>query len=69
MPRGTVKWFEWQRGYGFIQPEARGGKDVIVYVSAVERAGLSGLNEGQIVDYEVVTNDGTISAGTVKVQR
>jgi CspA family cold shock protein len=42
---------------------------VIVYVSAVERAGLSGLNEGQIVDYEVVTNDGTISAGTVKVQR
>jgi cold shock protein len=51
MPTGTVKWFNSQKGYGFIQPD-NGGKDVFVHVSAVERAGLSGLNEGQKVSYE-----------------
>ena len=45
MPTGTVKWFNSQKGYGFIQPQG-GGKDVFVHISAVERAGLSGLNEG-----------------------
>jgi CspA family cold shock protein len=49
MPKGTVKWFNSQKGYGFIQPQT-GGKDVFVHISAVERAGLSGLNEGQAID-------------------
>jgi len=52
MPQGTVKWFNGQKGYGFIQPDD-GSKDVFVHISAVERAGLSGLNEGQQVSYEI----------------
>jgi CspA family cold shock protein len=56
MARGTVKWFNAQKGYGFIQPESGGGKDVFVHISAVEKAGLSGLNEGQIVEYDEVPN-------------
>lgn len=51
MPVGTVKWFNSTKGYGFIQPEA-GGPDVFVHISAVERAGLGSLNEGQKVSYE-----------------
>jgi CspA family cold shock protein len=51
MPVGTVKWFNGTKGYGFIQPE-NGGADVFVHISAVERAGLRGLNEGQKVSYE-----------------
>ena len=51
MPTGTVKWFNSQKGYGFIQPDD-GGKDVFVHASAVERAGMSGLNEGQKISYE-----------------
>ena len=47
MARGTVKWFNSQKGYGFIQPTGGGGRDVFVHISAVERAGLSSLNEGQ----------------------
>jgi cold shock protein len=50
---GTVKWFNAQKGYGFIQPEG-GGKDVFVHISAVERAGLRELREGQRVAFEVV---------------
>ena len=53
MPTGTVKWFNSQKGFGFIQPQG-GGKDVFVHISAVERAGLSGLNEGQAIEYEEV---------------
>jgi CspA family cold shock protein len=68
MPQGTVKWFNSQKGYGFIQPQG-GGKDVFVHVSAVERAGLSGLNEGQAVEYEEVSNRGRTSAENLKVQR
>jgi cold shock protein len=49
---GTVKWFNDQKGYGFIQPDS-GGKDVFVHISAVERAGLRGLTEGQKISYEV----------------
>ena len=49
---GTVKWFNEQKGYGFIQPDS-GGKDVFVHISAVERAGLRGLAEGQTISYEV----------------
>ena len=51
MPVGTVKWFNSTKGYGFIEPEA-GGADVFVHISAVERAGMNGLNEGQKVSYE-----------------
>ena len=55
MPNGTVKWFNSQKGYGFIEPED-GGKDVFVHISAVERAGLSGLADGQKVSFEIVTD-------------
>ena len=54
MPKGTVKWFNPTKGYGFIQPQGGGGKDVFVHISAVERAGLSNLNEGQVVEYDEV---------------
>lgn len=52
MATGTVKWFNGTKGYGFIQPD-EGGADVFVHISAVERSGLSGLNEGQKVSYEL----------------
>jgi cold shock protein len=55
MTKGTVKWFNGQKGYGFIQP-ADGGKDVFVHISAVERAGMDGLAEGQKVTFELVAN-------------
>jgi len=55
MSTGTVKWFNSQKGYGFIQPDD-GGKDVFVHISAVERAGMSTLNEGQKVSYEMVAD-------------
>ena len=68
MATGTVKWFNSQKGFGFIQP-ADGGKDVFVHISAVERAGLSTLNEGQQVTFEVVTDRvrGRTSAEQIKV--
>ena len=53
MTTGTVKWFNAQKGFGFIQPED-GGKDVFVHISAVERAGMSSLNEGQKVSFDLV---------------
>jgi len=55
MPTGTVKWFNATKGFGFIQPND-GGQDVFVHISAVERAGLPGLNEGQKVNYELKTD-------------
>ena len=69
MARDTVKWFNSEKGYGFIQPEAGGAKDVFVHISAVEKAGLSGLNEGQIVEYDEVPNKGKTSAENLKLQR
>jgi cold shock protein len=66
MARGTVKWFNSQKGYGFIQPQ-NGGKDVFVHISAVEKAGLTSLNEGQTVEYEEVANKGKTSAENLKV--
>jgi CspA family cold shock protein len=68
MASGTVKWFNPTKGYGFIQPDGGGGKDVFVHISAVERAGLSTLNEGQQVEYELVANKGKDSAENLKVK-
>ena len=69
MPTGTVKWFNSQKGYGFIQPAGGGGgRDVFVHISAVERAGLSSLNEGQRVEYEIEDNRGKSSAVNLKVK-
>jgi cold shock protein len=67
MPAGTVKWFNPAKGYGFIQPSG-GGRDVFVHISAVERAGLSSLNEGQNVEYEIESNRGKESAVNLKVK-
>ena len=55
MNKGTVKWFNSQKGFGFIQPES-GNKDVFVHISAVERAGMSTLNEGQKVTFDIVAD-------------
>jgi CspA family cold shock protein len=68
MATGTVKWFNATKGFGFIQPDD-GGKDVFVHISAVERAGLRDLNEGQKVAYEIVADKrtGRSSAGNLKV--
>jgi CspA family cold shock protein len=68
MARGTVKWFNSQKGYGFIEPQG-GGKDVFVHISAVEKAGLTGLDEGQIVEFDEVPNKGKTSAENLKLQR
>jgi len=67
MATGTVKWFNPTKGYGFIQPQG-GGRDAFVQISAVERAGLSTLNEGQTVEFELVSNRGKESADNLKVR-
>lgn len=56
MNKGTVKWYNDQRGYGFIQPAAGGGKDVFVHATALEQSGIRGLSEGQEVSYELQTD-------------
>ena len=68
MATGTVKWFNPTKGYGFIQPQGGGGRDIFVHISAVERAGLRTLNEGQQVEYEEVANRGKTSAENLKVR-
>ena len=65
MPVGTVKFFNTQKGFGFIQPED-GSKDVFVHITAVERAGMRTLNEGQRVSYEIVTERGKQAAGNLQ---
>jgi CspA family cold shock protein len=67
MATGTVKWFNPTKGYGFIQPQG-GGRDVFVHISAVERAGLMSLNEGQTAQYEIESNRGKESAINLKVK-
>jgi CspA family cold shock protein len=66
MASGTVKWFNGQKGYGFIQPDTC-GKDVFVHVSAVQKAGMDGLPEGAKITYDVVPNKGKESAENLKV--
>lgn len=67
MAQGTVKWFNGQKGFGFIQPD-NGGNDVFVHISAVERAGLSNLNEGQKISFETETGrNGKASAVDLKL--
>jgi CspA family cold shock protein len=61
MAQGTVKWFNAQKGFGFIQPD-NGGADVFVHISAVEKAGLRGLNEGQKISFEITSEKGRNSA-------
>ena len=65
MTTGTVKWFNAQKGFGFIQPDD-GGKDVFVHITAVQAAGLNGLDEGQKVSYEVVTERGKQAAANLR---
>jgi CspA family cold shock protein len=67
MSTGKVKWFNPTKGYGFIQPQG-GGQDVFVHISAVERAGLSTLNEGQEIEFEVVNERGKSSAANLKIK-
>lgn len=67
MATGTVKWFNSTKGFGFIQPED-GGQDVFVHISAVERAGLSGLAEGQKVNYEIVRDNRSGKSSADKLQ-
>jgi cold shock protein len=67
MSKGTVKWFNPTKGFGFIQPDD-GGTDVFVHISAVEKAGLARLDENQKVSYELATNKGKTSAANLKVE-
>ena len=67
MPTGTVKWFNTVKGYGFVQPDD-GSKDVFVHVSAVDQAGISSLQEGQKIEYELVPDkQGRSAAGNLKL--
>ena len=65
MPTGTVKWFNKVKGFGFIQPDD-GSKDVFVHISAVEKAGMRSLNEGQKISFEIVTERGKQAAGNLQ---
>jgi CspA family cold shock protein len=65
MASGTVKWFNATKGFGFIMP-SDGGKDVFVHITAVQAAGLKGLNEGQKVTYDLMTERGKTAAGNLK---
>lgn len=66
MANGTVKWFNAQKGFGFIQPDD-GSKDVFLHISAVERAGIDRINEGQKVSYDLQTERGKTAAGNLKL--
>ena len=66
MPKGKVKWFNPDKGYGFIEPED-GSKDVFVHMSALETAGIDNLNEGDVVSFEVVSENGKEKASDLKI--
>jgi CspA family cold shock protein len=66
MPTGKVKWFNYEKGYGFIQSDGA-EQDVFVHISAVERSGLSGLNEGQRVSFDIATERGKTNAANLKL--
>lgn len=66
MSNGTVKWFNFKKGYGFIQPE-EGGNDIFVHITALQAAGLRGLDEGQKVTFEAVQKNGKTSAEQIKL--
>ncbi|MEO1548904.1 MAG: cold-shock protein [Pseudomonadota bacterium] len=67
MAKGTVKWFNTEKGFGFIQPEG-GGKDIFVHITAVQKAGLTGLADNQEVEFELIDGrDGRKSAGDLKL--
>lgn len=67
MANGTVKWFNQTKGYGFIQPE-NGGSDIFVHISAVEKAGLTTLNDGQNVTFDTVEVKGRVAADNIQAQ-
>lgn len=66
MATGTVKWFNATKGFGFIQPDS-GGKDVFLHISALQKAGLQGVNDGQKISYDVMQERGKEAAGNVKL--
>jgi CspA family cold shock protein len=67
MPTGTVKWFNTQKGYGFIQPD-EGGADVFIHITALEKSGLRGLNEGQKIQYDIQNDPKKGKAAAVNIQ-